>query len=345
MKGKYAEMRIEKMISVIVPVYNVEKYLEQCIDSLLSQTYQNFEIILVDDGSTDSSGKICDIYEENNENIKVIHKKNEGLGFARNTGLLYATGEYVTFIDSDDYADKYLLEDLYNGILETDVDVCIGGFKKVADSGQMLYEEKYDEQYFIHDNTTNKAFIKMLGSLPSKHDSIRMSVWNVLYKLSIIKNNNIQFPSERELISEDLIFDFFYYQHVKKCKILDNSNYYYRSNPTSLTMSYRKDRFEKTLVFYNFLAKLLKNYNYSDEAFLRLKKLLFIYIRVCIQQEKRKISNLSFFKSLFNIKHICRDKNLIQIINSYPVEKLGFKQRIFIMCIKYKLTIILYFLA
>lgn len=208
MKGKYAEMRIEKMISVIVPVYNVEKYLEQCIDSLLSQTYQNFEIILVDDGSTDSSGKICDIYEENNENIKVIHKKNEGLGFARNTGLLYATGEYVTFIDSDDYADKYLLEDLYNGILETDVDVCIGGFKKVADSGQMLYEEKYDEQYFIHDNTTNKAFIKMLGSLPSKHDSIRMSVWNVLYKLSIIKNNNIQFPSERELISEDLIFDF-----------------------------------------------------------------------------------------------------------------------------------------
>ena len=210
MKGKYAEMRIEKMISVIVPVYNVEKYLEQCIDSLLSQTYQNFEIILVDDGSTDSSGKICDIYKENHKNIKVIHKKNEGLGFARNTGLLYATGEYVTFIDSDDYVDKYLLEDLYNGILETDVDVCIGGFKKVADSGQILYEEQYDEQYFIHDNTTNKAFIKMLGSSPSKHDSIRMSVWNVLYKLSIIKDNNIQFPSEREVISDGLIFDFVY---------------------------------------------------------------------------------------------------------------------------------------
>lgn len=330
------------MISVIVPVYNVEKYLEQCIDSLLSQTYQNFEIILVDDGSTDSSGKICDIYEENNENIKVIHKKNEGLGFARNTGLLYATGEYVTFIDSDDYADKYLLEDLYNGILETDVDVCIGGFKKVADSGQVLYEEKYDEQYFIHDNTTNKAFIKMLGSLPSKHDSIRMSVWNVLYKLSIIKNNNIQFPSERELISEDLIFDFFYYQHVKKCKILDNSNYYYRSNPTSLTMSYKKDRFEKTLVFYQHLNKLMKNSSFSNEAFIRFKKLIFIYVRMCIQQEKKKISNLKLKDSLLNIKRLCEDKNLKKILEEYPVNKLEFKQKVFIYCIKYKISILLY---
>ena len=330
------------MISVIVPVYNVEKYLEQCIDSLLSQTYQNFEIILVDDGSTDSSGKICDIYEENNENIKVIHKKNEGLGFARNTGLLYATGEYVTFIDSDDYADKYLLEDLYNGSLETDVDVCIGGFKKVADSGQVLYEEKYDEQYFIHDNTTNKAFIKMLGSLPSKHDSIRMSVWNVLYKLSIIKNNNIQFPSERELISEDLIFDFFYYQHVKKCKILDNSKHYYRSNPTSLTMSYKKDRFEKTLVFYQHLNKLMKNSSFSNEAFIRFKKLIFIYVRMCIQQEKKKISNLKLKDSLLNIKRLCEDKNIKKILEEYPVNKLEFKQKVFIYCIKYKISILLY---
>lgn len=330
------------MISVIVPVYNVEKYLEQCIDSLLSQTYQNFEIILVDDGSTDSSGKICDIYKENHKNIKVIHKKNEGLGFARNTGLLYATGEYVTFIDSDDYVDKYLLEDLYNGILETDVDVCIGGFKKVADSGQVLYEEKYDEQYFIHDSTTNKAFIKMLGSLPSKHDSIRMSVWNVLYKLSIIKNNNIQFPSERELISEDLIFDFFYYQHVKKCKILDNSNYYYRSNPTSLTMSYRKDRFKKTIVFYQHLNKLMNDNSFSNEAFIRFKKLIFIYVRMCIQQEKKKVSNLKLKDCLLNIKRICEDKNLKKILEEYPVNQLEFKQKIFIYCIKYKIIMLLY---
>ena len=348
MKGKYVLLSHKfnsKMISVIVPVYNVEKYLHQCVNSLLIQTYKDFEIILVDDGSTDSSGIICDDYAKNNFNIRVIHKKNQGLGLARNTGLQHASGEYVTFIDSDDYADKHLLEDLYNGIIETNVDVCIGGFKKVADSGQVLYEEKYDEQYFIHDNTTNKAFIKMLGSLPSKHDSIRMSVWNVLYKLSIIKDNNIQFPSERELISEDLIFDFYYYQYVKKCKLLNNSNYYYRANPTSLTMSYRKDRLERTIVFYKHLSKLMKKSNYSKESFLRFKKLIFIYIRMCIKQEKSRISNLNFFKSLSNIKLICSNKDLIQIVNSYPVEKLGFKQRIFIMCIKYKLTIILYFLT
>ena len=333
------------MISVIVPVYNVEKYINQCVDSLLVQTYKNFEVILVDDGSTDSSGIICDNYAKNNPNIRVIHKENQGLGLARNTGLQYALGEYVTFIDSDDYADKHLLEDLYSGIIEKDVDVCIGGFKKITDSGNILYEEKYDIQYYSENMKTNSAFIKMLGSLPNKHDSIRMSVWNVLYKLSIIKDNNIQFPSERELISEDLIFDFYYYQYVKRFKLLNNSNYYYRANPTSLTMSYRKDRLEKTIIFYKHLSNLMKESNYSKEAFLRLKKLIFIYIRMCIKQEKTNISNLNFFKSLSNIKRICNNNDLIQIINDYPVNKLGFKQRIFIICIKYKLTIILYFLT
>src|SRR5699024_4808261 len=146
-------------------------------------------------------------------------------------------------------------------------------------------------------------------------------VWNVLYKLSIIKNNNIQFPSERELISEDLIFDFFYYQHVKKCKILDNSNYYYRSNPTSLTMSYRKDRFKKTMVFYQHLNKLMNDNSFSNEAFIRFKKLIFIYVRMCIQQEKKKVSNLKLKDCILNIKRICEDKNLKKILEEYRVNQ------------------------
>lgn len=333
----------DKMISIIVPVYNVEKYLNQCVDSLLAQTYKDFEIILVDDGSTDSSGVVCDNYEKNNPNIRVIHKENQGLGLARNTGLQHASGEYVTFIDSDDYANEHLLEDLYKGIIEEDVDVCIGGFKKITDSGNVLYEEKYDVQYFNQNKRTNDAFIRMLGSSPNKHDSIRMSVWNVLYKLSIIKANNILFPSERELISEDIIFDFYYYQYVRKCKLLNNSNYYYRTNPESLTMSYKKDRFAKTLILYNHLVKLMEEDNYPEEAFLRFKKLMFIYIKVCIKQENSKTSNLSFFQSISNIKRICSNHDLYQMIKSYPVNKLGLKQEIFVMCIKYKLTFILYF--
>lgn len=333
------------MISVIVPVYNVEKYLKQCIDSLLVQTYRDFEIILVDDGSTDSSGLICDEYSKMNSNIKVIHKSNEGLGFARNTGLVYVSGDYVTFVDSDDYVAPTLLENLFKGINEKDVNVCIGGYKKINDSGDILYEEKYDTEIYERTTYTNEVFIKMLGSLPNKHDSVRMSVWNALYDMSIINNNNIRFPSERELISEDLIFDFYYFQHVNKCKLLNNSDYYYRTNPNSLTMTYRKDRFKKTMVFYQHLNTLMINNSFSNESLIRFKKLIFIYVRMCIRQEKKKISNLKIKDSLINIKKICEEKSLKKIINEYPVEQLEFKQKIFIYCIKHKITILLYLFA
>lgn len=110
-------------ISVIVPVYNVEDYLEECINSILGQTYKNLEIILVDDGSTDNSSKICDIYEKKDKRIKVIHKENGGLSSARNEGLKYRTGEYISFVDSDDFIDKTMYEKLYSAIKKYDADV------------------------------------------------------------------------------------------------------------------------------------------------------------------------------------------------------------------------------
>ena len=112
------------LISIIVPVYNVEKYLNRCIDSIVSQTYRTLEIILVDDGSADNSGSICDKYAGKDVRIKVVHKNNGGLGFARNSGLDIATGKYVTFIDGDDYIGKTHIEEMYALIQNTKTDVC-----------------------------------------------------------------------------------------------------------------------------------------------------------------------------------------------------------------------------
>ena len=112
------------MISIIVPVYNVEKYLCKCLDSLLHQIYQDFEVLMVDDGSQDSSGKICDKYAENYSHFQVIHKKNTGLGMARNTGMEYATGEYILFIDSDDYLDDDFLVKIYDTLKSNYCDTC-----------------------------------------------------------------------------------------------------------------------------------------------------------------------------------------------------------------------------
>ena len=116
------------LISVIVPVYNVERYLRQCLDSLINQTYNELEVIMVDDGSKDSSGKICDEYSEKYDNFKVVHKENAGLGMARNTGFEHIKGEYVTFVDSDDYLEPDCIATLYNELRNKDVDMCKGGF-------------------------------------------------------------------------------------------------------------------------------------------------------------------------------------------------------------------------
>lgn len=126
------------LVSVIVPIYNVEQFLEKCLDSICAQTYKNLEIILVDDGATDNSGKICDKYAENNPHIKVIHKKNGGLSDARNAGLELCKGGYITFIDGDDYVSHDYVEKLYNALIKynTDISVCAEQYVQYNENGE-----------------------------------------------------------------------------------------------------------------------------------------------------------------------------------------------------------------
>ena len=121
-------MKNEPLISVVIPIYKVEKYLNKCIDSVMNQTYDNLEIILVDDGSPDNCGKMCDDYAEQDSRIKVVHKENGGLPSARNAGIDVATGEYITFVDSDDFIHEKMVETLYNNLVSTDSDISVCGF-------------------------------------------------------------------------------------------------------------------------------------------------------------------------------------------------------------------------
>lgn len=322
------------LITVIIPVYNVEKYLEQCVESIVNQTYKNLEIILINDGSTDSSGKLCDILVKRDIRIKVIHKKNEGLGLARNTGLEYVNGKYVTFIDSDDYADSDLIEKLYVSIKENNADTCIGGFKRVNNDGEIIYEERYKSVVYENEEIMNGLLSRMLGSSPEKSDAIRMSVWNVLYSTEIIKNNSLKFPSEREYISEDIIFDIEYYRKSQRCCLIDSCSYNYRVNNISLTKSYKKDRFEKSKFLYNEVVNRIEKYRLGDRAITRLQRQYFVNVKYCIKQERVKISKLSINDSFNNIKKICDDNQLKNIIKNYPKRKLGLKQQVFLLMIE-----------
>lgn len=333
------------LISVIVPVYNVEKYLKECLDSLLNQTYKDIEIIIVDDGSTDNSGKICDEYKNKNKNINVIHKKNEGLGFARNTGLENVHGEYVTFVDSDDYVEKDFIEKLYNYMVEQKVDMCKSGFERVNNKRDILSIRKYDNYIYNKEEIKNCFIPRIIGSLPDKKDSIEMCVCGVLYKTSYILKYGIKFPSEKILISEDMFFNIDYMKNINKACTIDYVGYNYRYNPSSLTRKYRKDRFEASKYFYKELKKKLEILGYDDLTMLRLSRLFFIYIKVCISQEKFQVSNKKYKDSLKKIDTICNDSLVRNIINSYPVDKLGIKQKFFLYLIKYRCTRIIYILS
>lgn len=334
-----------ELITVIVPVYNVEKYLEQCVKSLINQTYNNLEIILVNDASTDSSGSLCDELAKLDNRIKVIHKKNEGLGFARNSGMEVMSGKYVTFIDSDDYADLDLIEQLYSQLKQSKADTCIGGFKRVRDSGEIIFKEEYEKIVYYDSEVKNNLLIRMLGSSPEKSDAVRMSVWNVLYSVDIIKNNDLKFPSEREFISEDIIFNINYYEYSRKVVVIDTSAYNYRVNAQSLTGKYKPDRFEKCKILYNEVLKRIETVYEDDIAIYRLQRQFFVNVRGCIKQEGSKISNKSFIDSIISITDICKDSLIQDIILKYPIKKIKIKQRVFLYLIKYKLSFLLYVLV
>ena len=328
------------LISVVVPVYNVEDYLQECLDSLINQTYKNLEIILVDDGSTDKSKNICDAYAEKHDNVVVIHKINNGLGMARNTGLGYVTGEYVMFLDSDDYLDLTLIEILYNAIKEKDADVCKSGFRKVTDTGKILYERKYKNEFFNKNCVTSNFLPRMIGSAPDKKDSIEMSVCASLYRVSHIKRHNIMFLSEREIISEDLMFQIEYMQYANSAYIVSHVGYNYRTNINSLTKKYRNDKFEDCMKFYFYTRKRLFELNYDEETMYRLDRITFIKVKGCISQEK--FSKNSFLKIIRNIRSMCNDVRLQTIIKKYPINELGYKQKIFMYMLKYKQSFLLY---
>lgn len=212
-------------ISIIVPVYNVEKYLENCIESILNQTFKDFELILVDDGSTDNSGKICDIYEKKDSRIKVIHKNNEGLSSARNTGLDIACGKYVGFVDSDDSIHPKMYEVLYNLIEKYKSDISCCNYKYTYDISNQNHEELNLNEVIEMSN------IEAIEKLYDKDLGVRLVVaWNKLYNKRLF--DNIRYKVGR--LHEDEFMAHRILYNSKKITYVDNELYYYLQREGSI---------------------------------------------------------------------------------------------------------------
>lgn len=209
------------MISIIIPVYNSEKFLNRCIDSILSQTYSDFEIILVDDGSSDSSGDICDGYARADKRIKAFHKSNGGVSSARNFGLGKANGEWVTFIDADDYVSQFLLED-YVSRMHNNSDLYIQGFIDVTGGNQ---SKMFEEDMFVYEDCfkeTEKV----------RNNIVYSYVFNKLFNINIVRRYGISFETNISML-EDTLFVFHYLKHIYSICHVPTANYYYETNDNS----------------------------------------------------------------------------------------------------------------
>lgn len=211
---------MEELISVIVPIYNIGKFVEKCIETIANQTYKNLEIILVDDGSTDKSGKICDKWKEKDNRIKVIHKKNEGVSIARNTGIKEANGAYFFFVDGDDYIDLDIIENLYRSLKENNTQIAISGHYHTT------YSEKvklYSNQNFVSEpEETMKRLLRF--------DDIYPVIWGKLYKREIFEQ--IEFPPGK--INEDAAVVYLLLDRAEKVSHIDKAGYYYVQREKSI---------------------------------------------------------------------------------------------------------------
>lgn len=248
------------LISVIVPVYKVEKYLKQCLDSIINQSYKNLEIILVDDGSPDNCGQICDSYAIKDSRIIVIHKQNCGLAEARNSALDIITGDYVLFIDSDDWLScDSLIESAADTILRKSGDICLIPIFKFYENKNIFIKRKNYEKLSLTSSSKYKNFSLLLNQ-----NYYKVAAWDKIVKASVITENNLRFPCG--VINEDALWCADLILHSKSVSVLNTNQmgYVYRQRENSITSNINDKCIQDSFYNINFILNKLDSLDDQD---------------------------------------------------------------------------------
>lgn len=306
-------------ISIIIPVYNAKAYLEECVKSVLNQIFTDFELILVDDGSDDGSNLICDQYAVNDSRVKSFHKKNGGVSSARNLGLDNAKGEWITFIDSDDYVDPYYLEHL---VVHADGrnDLIVAYSKLISSSSTIVDPPVYPD---IQINQSN------FQSLFAKYDlDVYTTCWSKLYKKSFLNEFAIRFP-EKLVLGEDHVFLYTCILKTYNIYITHYSDYYYRDTPNSLSKNFRSHEVEYVgYKYFNAIINemIIQKHISNDVVLYKLKAIIAHYVwrvlgSLYMYQTPRDI-RLSIIRSLdlsvvYYVKDNTRNAKILKFLLRY----------------------------
>lgn len=325
------------MVSVVVPIYNVERYLDRCISSIVNQTYRNLQIILVDDGSTDTCPMQCDEWAQRDERIKVIHKKNFGLGMARNTGIEHAVGKYVCFVDSDDYISKDAIALAQKNARDKHADVVLYGITYVDQTGRIkkvCIPEAETEEY--NESDVQERFLPaLMGEDPRNGKSIGLplSVCCMLFSRKLIMTANWRFRSEREVISEDNYAILELFRDVNRVAVLKQALYYYCDNNASLSRTYRPDRYVKNKNFYLQCIELCSQHGYSENVIRRCSE---PFLGNTIAAMKQEVAHCSRTEAMEHLRSIIDDDLLQSVLRKKLGDKTNLKKRILYWAIRNK---------
>lgn len=329
-------MSKEIKVSVVVPVYKVEQYIDRTLKSLLGQTVDEMEIILVDDGSPDRCPEICDRYAAEYSRIKVVHKQNAGLGMACNSGIEAAEGEYIAFCDSDDFVDSMMYQSMYEAAQKYQADAVYTGIKTIDQHEVIRPMNGYPSLQVMQGKEAIQHFaMDMIASAPACKEEriVPMSAKIVLYRKALIEQFNLRFVSERKLISEDLIWNLDFMNQASCVVALPQAFYYYYNNTESLSKRVRLDRFPFFKMIREDLLKRCRSYHYPQEVVDRINRMFIGYCRFYIGSICTSSLPTSGKRKLVN--EICTDDVWKEVWKVYPVQNMSFAHRLMAILMKH----------
>lgn len=320
--------------SVIIPVYNVEKYIDRCLKSIISQNYDDLEIIVVDNGSTDSSGSICDTYANEHSNISVYHIENHGVGSARNFGLSKARGEFIYFVDSDDYLVGNLFADFADKLV-LDLDLAVFSYYNSFEE-DLTEKQRTEKSLPFKGNYDKDGFIKIFKELFLSN--MLYTVWNKIYRREFLLENNFSF--EQYELGEDTRFNLDVYREVNKIYLSQDSYYVYVTGRKGSAMSsYNPKRLQYQLQELKLVDSLLKDWHIDSSNLDNAVKARILMSNIYnISKQKLPVTN-----KVKLVKEICKNKDMADFIRNdssllNPLIKMLLKCRMYIVLIYLKTT-------
>ena len=337
-------------VSIIVPVYNAEKYLKRCLESIINQTFKGIEIIALNNGSTDNSLDILFEYADKDERLRVINGANSGVSQARNIGIREAKGKYIVFVDSDDWIERDMIEVLHNTITKNNCDLVMCTYiREFKNHSKEKIFNSPDINIYTESQIKSELLRKLIGPIdwelsnPEYLDALG-TAWAKIYKASILKEQNIQFIDLKEIGSgEDTLFNIYVFNQLKKVILLNKSMYHYwRDNKNSITSKYIPNFIDKRKKYFNYIKDFIIENKLGREYEKALNNRICISVLGTGLLECSKSNSISILSKVKNIKKILNEDYISNAYKELELKRFSIHWRVFYFFNKYKLSILSY---